>query len=79
VPAPQQPQHANAGQAVIVTIRTVERADAGTWLELRCALWPDDSAEFASDTEPHNDISSAAHRALGFADVGLVHCFGKEL
>ncbi len=35
--------------------------------------------EFASDAEPDNEVSAAAHRALGFADVGLVRCFRKEL
>lgn len=35
-------------------------------------------AEFASDAQPDNDVSSSAHRALGFADVGLVRCFAKE-
>ena len=35
--------------------------------------------EFASDTQPDNEISSAAHRALGFTDVGLVRCFRKRL
>jgi len=36
-------------------------------------------AEFASDTQPDNAISAAAHRALGFAEVGLVRCFRKDL
>jgi aminoglycoside 6'-N-acetyltransferase I len=36
-------------------------------------------SEFASDTEVHNDSSAAAHRALGFTEVGLVRCFKKEL
>lgn len=35
--------------------------------------------EFASDADPGNDASTAAHRALGFADVGLVRCFRKDL
>ncbi len=35
--------------------------------------------EFASDADPHNDVSKAAHRALGFVDVGLVRCFRKDL
>ena len=35
--------------------------------------------EFASDTQPDNDASSAAHRALGFTDVGMVRCFRKAL
>lgn len=35
--------------------------------------------EFASDTDPQNNVSEVAHRALGFADVGLVRCFRKDL
>lgn len=35
--------------------------------------------EMASDTQPDNEISCAAHRALGFTDVGLVRCFRKSL
>lgn len=35
--------------------------------------------EFASDTQPDNEVSIAAHRALGFADAGLVRCFRKQL
>jgi aminoglycoside 6'-N-acetyltransferase I len=35
--------------------------------------------ELASDTQPDNDASAAAHRALGFTDVGLVRCFRKDL
>ncbi len=36
-------------------------------------------AEFASDAHPHNDVSAAAHRAIGFTDVGMVRCFRKKL
>jgi aminoglycoside 6'-N-acetyltransferase I len=36
-------------------------------------------SEFASDTDPENDASRAAHRALGFVEVGLVRCFRKDL
>ena len=35
--------------------------------------------EFASDAEPGNEISAAAHGALGFSEVGLVRCFRKDL
>lgn len=35
--------------------------------------------EFASDTQPDNEVSIAAHQALGFGDAGLVRCFKKEL
>jgi aminoglycoside 6'-N-acetyltransferase I len=35
--------------------------------------------EFASDAEADNELSAVAHRALGFAEAGLVRCFRKEL
>ena len=35
--------------------------------------------EFASDVQPDNRGSIAAHRALGFEDVGIVRCFRKTL
>jgi aminoglycoside 6'-N-acetyltransferase I len=35
--------------------------------------------ELASDTEAANAASAAAHRALGFTDLGLVRCFRKDL
>ena len=152
-------------RSVRVTIRAVTREDAGAWLAMRCALWPEGSAsehrqeiamffdrraaeplavlvaekaqralvgmaelsirshaegchtdrvgylegwyvepgerragvgralleaaedwargqgctEFASDTQEDNDRSAVVHRALGFADVGLVRCFRKDL
>jgi aminoglycoside 6'-N-acetyltransferase I len=35
--------------------------------------------EFASDAQVSNDVSAAAHKALGFAEVGQVRCFRKDL
>ncbi len=35
--------------------------------------------EFGSDTQPDNLVSAAAHRALGFSEVGSVRCFRKAL
>jgi aminoglycoside 6'-N-acetyltransferase I len=35
--------------------------------------------EFASDAEAGNAESAAAHRALGFSEVGLIRCFRKDL
>ena len=35
--------------------------------------------EFASDAQPANHVSTAAHRALGFVEVGLIRCFRKDL
>jgi aminoglycoside 6'-N-acetyltransferase I len=35
--------------------------------------------EFASDADPDNIESCAAHLALGFTDAGLVRCFRKSL
>jgi aminoglycoside 6'-N-acetyltransferase I len=34
-------------------------------------------SELASDTRPDNSVSIAAHRAVGFADAGLVQCYRK--
>lgn len=35
--------------------------------------------EFAADARPDNEVSAAAHRALGFVEAGLVGCFRKDL
>jgi aminoglycoside 6'-N-acetyltransferase I len=35
--------------------------------------------EFASDARSDNAVSAAAHRTLGFTEVGLVRCFRKDL
>ncbi|MCZ6675746.1 MAG: GNAT family N-acetyltransferase [Candidatus Poribacteria bacterium] len=35
--------------------------------------------EFASDAAVDNDVSTAAHKALGFDEVGLIRCFRKDL
>jgi len=35
--------------------------------------------ELASDSSPGNTASLAAHRAVGFADAGLIQCHRKEL
>jgi aminoglycoside 6'-N-acetyltransferase I len=35
--------------------------------------------EFASDTQPDNGPSMAAHRALGFTDAGRIQCYRKDL
>jgi aminoglycoside 6'-N-acetyltransferase I len=35
--------------------------------------------EFGSDAEEDNHASAAAHRALGFTEVGLIRCFRKDL
>jgi len=36
-------------------------------------------SELASDAAMTNDASAAAHRSLGFDEVGLIRCFRKEL
>jgi aminoglycoside 6'-N-acetyltransferase I len=36
-------------------------------------------AEFASDSQADNEAGAAAHRALGFSEVGLLRCFRKDL
>jgi len=35
--------------------------------------------ELASDTQPDNSAGIAAHRAIGFTDVGTIRCYRKEL
>ncbi len=35
--------------------------------------------ELASDTQPDNAVSVAAHRAVGFAEAGVIQCYRKEL
>jgi aminoglycoside 6'-N-acetyltransferase I len=35
--------------------------------------------EFASDALLDNDVSAAAHRALGFVEVERIRCFRKDL
>jgi aminoglycoside 6'-N-acetyltransferase I len=35
--------------------------------------------EFASDTPSDNEVSRAAHRDCGFAEVAVIRCFRKEL
>lgn len=35
--------------------------------------------EFASDAQPDNETSIAAHYAVGFEDAGVVRCFRKDL
>ncbi len=35
--------------------------------------------EFGSDAEAENQVSAAAHKALGFQEVGLIRCFRKNL
>ncbi len=35
--------------------------------------------EFASDADPENEVSSAAHLAMGFTEAGLVRSFRKDL
>jgi len=54
---------------------------AGRALVTAAEAWGRDQgcAEFASDADPENEVGVAAHRALGFADAGLVRCFRKDL
>jgi aminoglycoside 6'-N-acetyltransferase I len=35
--------------------------------------------ELASDAEADNQLSAAAHSALGFEEVGLIRCFRRDL
>jgi len=36
-------------------------------------------SEFASDTLVDNEVSAAAHQALGFEEVEIIRCFRKDL
>jgi aminoglycoside 6'-N-acetyltransferase I len=53
----------------------------GRALVAACEEWARSQgcSEFASDAQPDNEASIAAHLALGFADEGLVRCFSKKL
>jgi len=57
------------------------RAGAGLALVAAAEHWARSQGctEIASDTQPDNEVSAAAHRAAGFDEVGLVRCFRKEL
>ena len=35
--------------------------------------------EFASDAAVNNAVSTAAHKALGFEEAGIIRCFRKDL
>jgi hypothetical protein len=59
----------------MIAVRLAKRSDAAAWLQLRHALWPEGSEA----AQPDNEVSAAAHRALGFVEVGLVRCFRKDL
>jgi aminoglycoside 6'-N-acetyltransferase I len=53
----------------------------GRALVAACEEWArlQGCSEFASDAQPDNAASIAAHLALGFSDEGLVRCFSKKL
>jgi aminoglycoside 6'-N-acetyltransferase I len=53
----------------------------GRALVAACEQWAraQGCSEFASDAQPDNHVSIAAHLALGFTDEGLVRCFSKKL
>ncbi len=53
----------------------------GRALVAACEEWARSQgcSEFASDAQPDNETSIAAHLALGFSDEGLVRCFRKNL
>ena len=53
----------------------------GRALVAACEEWARSQgcSEFASDAQPDNETSIAAHLALGFSDEGLVRCFRKKL
>lgn len=59
----------------------VRRRGVGRALVAAAEAWgrAQGCVEFASDTEPENATSAAAHLALGFEDAGLVRCFVKRI
>lgn len=58
-------RHRGVGRALVVAAEAWGREQGCT--------------EFASDADPSNAASIAAHRALGFTDAGLIRCFRKKL
>ncbi|MDH4066087.1 MAG: GNAT family N-acetyltransferase [Acidobacteriota bacterium] len=59
----------------------VRRQGIGALLMLAVEGWgrAEGCTELASDTELHNDVGAAAHRALGFDEVERLVCFRKAL
>lgn len=73
-----------------ITIRELDpNNDTAEWLRMRLLLWPDGTAaEYEadladmltdSDTELDNDVSQAAHIALGYEVAGRNVHFRKQL
>ena len=60
---------------------TARGAGVGRALIQAAEQWGRDRGltEFASDADPDNEASIAAHLATGFEDAGLVRCFRKQL
>jgi aminoglycoside 6'-N-acetyltransferase I len=49
-------------------------------VEAACAWGREEGCpELASDAEADNEMSAAAHSALGFEEVGLIRCFRRDL
>src|SRR5262245_34470103 len=57
------------------------RRGVGTALMRAAEAWAHTvgCAEMASDTEPGNDVGRAAHRGVGFEEVGSTRCFARVL
>lgn len=60
---------------------SARRKGVGTALLKAAEDWArgEGCTEFASDTEIDNDVSTAAHKALGFEEVDRIVCFRKSL
>jgi aminoglycoside 6'-N-acetyltransferase I len=62
-------------------VRDARRQGVGRALLVAAEEWAraQGCTEFASDTLVDNDVSAAAHQALGFEEVEIVRCFKKDL
>jgi aminoglycoside 6'-N-acetyltransferase I len=66
----------------MILVRPAERTDAGAWLQMRCALWPDSRHDHADEVDRffagalHEPLAvllafDESGRALGFAELSI--------
>lgn len=62
-------------------VPAARRRGVGRWLVEGAEAWAlrQGCSEFASDALIDNEVSAAAHAALGFEEVEQIRCFRKEL